>query len=60
MLTVYRFAKVAFLKTSPHIMYNYILHDSFKMHIPLQYRGSAAIKIVLVSLEGVEYFEFFK
>jgi len=60
MLTVYRFAKVVFLKTSPHIIYNYILHDNFKTHIPLQYRGSAAIKIVLVSLEGVEYFKFFK
>lgn len=56
MLTVYRFTNVAFLKTSPQIMYNQILHDNFKTHVPLQYRGSAAIKMVLVSLEEVEYF----
>jgi hypothetical protein len=29
-------------------------------HVPLQFRGSAAIKMVLVSLEGVEYFKFFE
>jgi hypothetical protein len=55
MLTVYRFTKVAF-KTSPQIIYNHILHDNFKTCVPVQYRGSAEIKIVLVSLEGVEYF----
>lgn len=60
MLTVYRFTKVAFLKTSPQIIYNHILHDNFKTHVPLQCRGSAAIKMVLVSLEGVEYFKFFE